>query len=205
MGILTKICLWTAAAVVLSAMLAGAAWQWGPATKAGEVPPIRSPQVAGRAPGLPRVKQAEEPVPERRLPAQDAAAGIDEAQPAKDSKTPAEVQTLLKARIVLAQKGYDRSEKSLGEVKRIGNMNILLTKPEEIHTWSVRWLQAERDTNLKKADDIAAVERHLARVTELAKKVNSLVPEVLPPIAQLDAEWYVLEAELWLVQTKANN
>jgi hypothetical protein len=114
-----------------------------------------------------------------------------------------EMTKLLKARVALAQKAYDATEKSFGEVRRIGAVNILTVKPEESYTWSVRWLKAERDINPKGAEYIVALEAHLKRMKALETKTMSLVPGILPQTAAFEVEWYRLEAELWLIQAKA--
>ena len=70
--------------------------------------------------------------------------------------------------------------------------------------WSVRWLQAERDLNPKKEDQIGALEAHLKRIASLEKKVKAMMEgNVLPPVKVLEVEWYRLEAELWLAEAKA--
>ncbi len=140
--------------------------------------------------------------PQQNRP-QEAAKPEGVPAPAKDAKPADEMTTLLKARVALAQKAYETADKSFGEVKRIGAVNVLVTKPEEVYSWSVRWLHAERDLNPKGADHVAALEGHLKRMTQLEKKVKNLVPSLLPEPAEFEAEWYRLEAELWLAQAKA--
>jgi hypothetical protein len=110
------------------------------------------------------------------------------AHQAKDSKTAEEMATLLKARAALAQKGYDLVAASLGEARRLsGGVNILVTKPEEIYKWSVRWQQAERDLNSKQQDQIAALEAHLKRMNELERKFKTLAPLISRP-EEMDVE-----------------
>jgi hypothetical protein len=124
--------------------------------------------------------------------------------PAKEGGKADETTALLKARLAVAQKGYEDTAKRFGEVKRVGaGPNYLVIKPEEVYTWSIRWLQAARAQDPKDAAQIAALDEHLKRMTELERKVKSLVPEILPETAALDAEWSRLEAQLWLAQAKA--
>jgi hypothetical protein len=78
-----------------------------------------------------------------------------------------------------------------------------LTKPEDLYTWSVRWLQTDRDMNPKPADEVVALTAHLQRIAALKDKVETLVPDVLPKEAATNVEWYRLEAQLWLEKAKA--
>jgi hypothetical protein len=125
------------------------------------------------------------------------------AKPAKDSKSADELTALLKTRVALAQKGYSAAKEGLRLTKRSGNVLVYdATKPEKVYHWSVRWLQAERDMNPKRADQIAALEAHLKRMTELEEAVKMLARDLLPRSAEWDAEWYRLEAQLWLAKAK---
>jgi len=91
---------------------------------------------------------------------------------------------------------------ALGQTKRRGAVLVLLGKPEEVYTWSVRWLNAQRDMSDKKDDHIAALEGHFKRMKELQEKVTDL-RELLPAVETPAAAWYVAEAELWLAKEKA--
>jgi hypothetical protein len=53
------------------------------------------------------------------------------------------------------------------------------------------------------AGDLAALDAHLKRMIELKKRVEVLNRELLPNTQKLEAEWYVLEARLWLERAKA--
>lgn len=123
---------------------------------------------------------------------------------AKDAtKTVDEMTVLLKARAALAEKAHRAALEGLTRTKRIGNVLMQVTeKPEEIYIWSVRWLQAERDLSPKREDQIAALEAHLKRMTELKKGIESLSRDLMPPIRVDEAEWYRLEAQLWLTKAK---
>ncbi len=116
----------------------------------------------------------------------------------------ADMQALLKARLDLAKKGYGETSSHFGEVKRTyANVNILLVKPEEIYTWSVRWLMAQREMSDKKEDQVAALDEHLKRVKDLERRVKPLVPEILPTAEATAAAFWVAEAEIRLAKAKA--
>ena len=125
------------------------------------------------------------------------------AEPTEDTKPAREITALRKARVALAQKGYEAAVPALRQTRRMGDVLIQDGKPDEVYKWSVRWLQAERDMSPKKADEVAALEAHLKRMTELEKVVGTQTGVLLPQRAKLDAEWYCLEAQLWLAQAKA--
>ena len=57
--------------------------------------------------------------------------------------------------------------------------------------------------NPKPADEVVALNAHLQRMTALKNKIETLVPDVLPREAAMNAEWYRLEAQLWLEKAKA--
>jgi RNA polymerase sigma factor (sigma-70 family) len=147
------------------------------------------------------------PVPVPAVAADQAKAKEPEAKPKpkadKPAKTPDEMTTLLKARIALAQKGYEAAVPLLTQTKRFGNVLSPVGKPEDVYNWSIRWLQAQRDMSPKHEDQVAALEAHLKRMTELKEKVKQLARDLLLGITVDEAEWYRLEAELWLAQAKA--
>ncbi|HTU17942.1 MAG TPA: RNA polymerase sigma factor [Gemmataceae bacterium] len=149
---------------------------------------------------------APKPVPLPAAVADKAKAKGPEAKPKptadQPAKTPAEITHLLKARVALAQKGYEAAVSLLPQTKRIGNVISPIGKPEEVHKWSVRWLQAQRDLSPKKDDEIAVLEAHLKRMTELQKWVKDR-KLLMSPIQEDEVEWYRLEAELWLAEAKA--
>ena len=128
-------------------------------------------------------------------------------EPKKEAtKTTDEMATLLKARVAVAEKIYRGELEGLTRTRRVGNVLIQDTeKPEEVYTWSVRWLKAQRDSSAKHEDHLAALEAHLKRMTELKKAVESLSKELMPAIRVEEAEWYRLEAHLWLAKAKQAN
>lgn len=128
-------------------------------------------------------------------------------EPKKEPTKPAdEMITLLKARVAVSEKAYRAKFEGLTHTRRVGNFLILDTeKPEEAYTWSVRWLKAQRDLSPKPEAHIAALEAHLKRMTELKKAVETLSRDLMPAIRVDEAEWYRLEAQLWLAKAKQAN
>ena len=131
--------------------------------------------------------------------------GIGEKPPPAPKNAEA-LQALLKTRLDAAQKTCDVWMDGLGEAKRpVGSgLNIrLLPNPEEVHTWSVRLLNAQRDMSDQKEKQVAALEEHFKRMQTLQKKLAPLAPGLLPQGETLAAAWYVAEAEVWLAREKA--
>src|SRR5579884_3358724 len=88
---------------------------------------------------------------------------------------------------------------------RIGNTLVWQGHPEEIYSWSVRWLQSQRKLSPKHEDQVVALEAHLKRMKELHKTVTELARELVPRYKEDEAEWYRLEAEIWLAEAKSAN
>jgi hypothetical protein len=92
-----------------------------------------------------------------------------------------------------------------------GSWQRHLQAPEDLpfdltyfHGWSVRWLQAERDTSSKKAEQIAALEGHLKRMQFFKDRVEKARQDSGAPAYELQAaEFFVLEADEWLAAAKA--
>jgi hypothetical protein len=138
-------------------------------------------------------KTAPQPLPEKK----------EAAKPARDAKTADSIADIHKARVTLAQKGYDTAVERINHTKRMDNVLVYDGKPEDVYTWSVRLLQAQREMSRERTDHLAALEAHLKRMTKLQEAVKMLTRDLLPPSTNLDPEWYRLEAELWLAQMKA--
>jgi hypothetical protein len=120
-------------------------------------------------------------------------------EPKKEATKPAdEMTTLLKVRVAAAEKAY-RGE--WDELRTSG----ATAQPENIYTWSVRWLKAQRDLSAKPEDHVSALEAHLKRMTELRKVVEALPKNLVPRFKTDEAEWYRLEAQLWLTKAKQAN
>jgi len=102
----------------------------------------------------------------------------------------------------VAEKVCCESWERLGRTQKFGNVLVLVGKPEDVYTWSVRWLTAQRDLSSKPEERITALEAHLKRMTELQNRIKSLNKDLLQPRAEAEAEWYRLEAQLWVAKEK---
>jgi hypothetical protein len=119
------------------------------------------------------------------------------------TKTADEMTTILKVRVALAERAHRAAWEGLSRTQRIGNVLMKVTeKPEEVYIWSVRWLQAQRDLSPKHEDQVAALEAHLKRMTDLKKGVEEISRDLMPRIRVDEVEWYRLEAQLWLMKAK---
>jgi len=133
----------------------------------------------------------------------EAKTEVKKPEPAKETKPADAVMAFHKARIAVAEKAYHEAWEEFGRTQRIGNVLVLTGKPEDIYTWSVRLLQAQRDLSSKHEEHVAALEAHLKRMTELQNRVKTVGKDLLSPRAESEAEWYRLEAQLWLAKEKA--
>jgi hypothetical protein len=71
------------------------------------------------------------------------------------------------------------------------------------YQWSRRWLEAERLLKDKKQDHITAAQAHLERMRQLKNLTNQLWEQKLVSRDQPSAtNYYVAEAEMWLMQAK---
>jgi hypothetical protein len=141
---------------------------------------------------------------DKKEEAKKAEQKVEKLQPAKEPKAADEVPVLLKARAAAAEKAYRSALEGLTRTQKVGNVLIQITEsPEEVYVWSVRWLEAQRDLSPKHEDHLAALEAHLQRMTELQKRIKALARDVVPRIKEDEAEWYRLEAQLWLAKAKA--
>lgn len=71
--------------------------------------------------------------------------------------------------------------------------------PDVVYTWSVRWLDAERELPRKGKALLAAAQAHLARMTALEDELGKAVDRGAAPAAdRAAASYYRLEAELWV-------
>jgi hypothetical protein len=133
----------------------------------------------------------------------EAKTEVKKPEPAKEAKAADEMTMLHKTRVALAEKGYNVALETLTRTQRAGNVLVYVGQPDDVYTWSVRWLQAQRDLSTKHEEHVAALEAHLKRMTELKQKVKELSRDLIPPIKADEAEWYRLEAQLWLSKEKA--
>ena len=122
---------------------------------------------------------------------------------AKATKSADDMTALLKSRVAAAEKAYQGEFGELRLTRRMGNTIVWQGHPEEIYTWSVRWLQSQRKLTPKHEDQVAALEAHLKRMTELHMAVADMAKTLIPPHKEAEAEWYRLEAEMWLAEEKS--
>jgi hypothetical protein len=75
---------------------------------------------------------------------------------------------------------------------------------EQVYQWSVRWLEAQRDLSGTKAGQLAALEAHQTRMQRLERRVAAMVKAGQGRQSEgTAAEYYRLEADLWLARAKA--
>jgi multidrug resistance efflux pump len=114
------------------------------------------------------------------------------------------LKALFQARIDAAHRAYEEAVKSSQQTKRVGELIIPVAKPEDVATWSLRWLNAQREMSGKKEDQIAALEAHLKRMKELQQRVTEMNKNGLASSLEVSAvEFHRREAELWLAREKA--
>lgn len=143
-------------------------------------------------------KEEKKPEPKKEEKKDKKPEAAKNATKAADEKT-----TLLKARVAEAEKVYRAKFEGLRKTQRIGDVLVQVTKkPEEVYIWSVRWLHAQQDLSSKREDQIAALETHLKRMTEMKMTLEALSKDLMPPIVVDEAEWYRLESKLWLAKAK---
>ncbi len=107
------------------------------------------------------------------------------AGPAR-ADTPAQ---LAKARVAAAAKIYAATETAV----YVGRGSL-----DEAYTWSVRWLDAQRDQGLHGKALAAALHDHTARMQALASAVDKQIKSgTAPATAKLATDYYVVEAQLW--------
>jgi hypothetical protein len=141
---------------------------------------------------------ADEPQPSKA----DKPATKEEKPPQAPQKA-GDYAKLLKAKLDAAKEAYTRTWEGLGTVRRLGDTIFPIVHPEEVYTWSVRWLNAQRDMSDKRDDHIAALEEHIKRMKDVQKRVDAMTPSLIPAWSNSAAAWYLAEAELWLVKEKA--
>jgi hypothetical protein len=80
-----------------------------------------------------------------------------------------------------------------------------LAPPVELpYRWSCRWLQAQREVSDQKADQVAAFQAHWERMREIERIERELRRSRVNPVNEVTAaEYYRIEAEIWLEQAKS--
>jgi hypothetical protein len=145
------------------------------------------------------------------------AAGQDTPQPkkaavaAKEQPENEAVTKLLKTQLQAAKKAYQASVDTMA-VQRVGGLLVQVqgdtkARPDLVHSWSVRWMQAQDDLSETKEQRIAAFVDHQKRMKELLANVKTIVGDSKGGILRASevpaAEWYLAEADLWLLKEQA--
>jgi hypothetical protein len=141
---------------------------------------------------------AQEAPPQKNAPAA-------EKQPKSEAAT-----RLLKTQLQAAQKVYRAALETMA-VQQVGGLLVLVkgdshARPDLAYTWSVRWLHAQRDLSETKEARVAAFTDHVKRMKQLREQVKLLVGDgsggLLDPRESPASEWYLAEAELWLLKER---
>jgi hypothetical protein len=141
----------------------------------------------------------------QEAPPQKNALAAEKQQPKSEAAT-----RLLKTQLQAAQKVY-RAALDTMAVQQVGGLLVLVkgdshAHPDLAYTWSVRWLHAQRDLSETKEARIAAFAGHVKRMKQLREQVKLLVGDgsggLLDPFEAPAAEWYLAEAELWLLKER---
>jgi hypothetical protein len=124
--------------------------------------------------------------------------------PTRPAERKEDLPALRKAQLEAASKAYEEARRAASQTRRVGDLLLPLARPEEVYSWSVRWLNAQRDLSDKKEEQIAALEAHLQRMKELQQDVTRMQKAgLLTSLEVPAAEFRRAEAELWLAQAKA--
>jgi neutral trehalase len=76
---------------------------------------------------------------------------------------------------------------------------------EQVHLWSRRWLDAQRDISTKRSEQISAFEDHVERMRQLEQAAKNRVESRQAPASEASAaEYHRLEAELSLSRAKTS-
>jgi hypothetical protein len=141
---------------------------------------------------------------------QDSSPQKQAANAAKQQPTNETVARLLKTQLQSAQQVYRAATDSM-EVRQVGDLLVLVkgdqhARPDLAYIWSVRWMHAQRDLSRTKDERTAAFADHYKRMQQLRAAVKTLVGDgsggLLEASAAPAAEWYLAEAELWLLKER---
>jgi RNA polymerase sigma factor (sigma-70 family) len=98
-------------------------------------------------------------------------------------------------RLKFARQAFDMIE----QLRRAGQGASI----EDYHKWSVRLLEAERDTSKTVAEELSALEQHRDRMRTERERAEALRRAGnLGPLEVLDAEYWDAEARAWLEKAK---
>jgi hypothetical protein len=146
------------------------------------------------------------------VPAQESPPSKKAESAEKPPKNEA-VIALLKTQLQAAQKCYRAAVDSM-QVDQVGGLLVLRgthpARPDLVYTWSVRWLDAQRELSATKDERIAAFETHQKRMKDLRATVKMVAGTdtgrnddgILQAWQNSAAEWYLAEAELWLLKER---
>ncbi len=116
-------------------------------------------------------------------------------QAAPDLEAAAGPTRLLRARVEAARKTY--------EVIWRNNREALAPFVELSYRWSRRWLEAELELSNRKDDQVAAYHAHFTRMRELERVTKGRYRNRVNPVEEATAaEFYALEAEIWLTRAR---
>jgi hypothetical protein len=115
---------------------------------------------------------------------------------AADPPQTVNIAELRKAKLAAAKKTYELLLRNFTEGRRAATA-------ERTYHWSRRWLEAERELNRKKEDQVAAYQAHRDRVRDLHRIVKDRFRERYVSVdEETAAEFYLLEAEIWLAKAR---
>jgi hypothetical protein len=108
------------------------------------------------------------------------------------------------ARLELAQARVDAAHKAYEVAVKM----VLAGSPdvtrEDVYTWSVRWLNAQRGLGSKHEDHLSALHAHRQRMQAQAKVARARWQAgVGSHLDSLAADYFLMEAEFWLAQVAA--
>jgi glucose/arabinose dehydrogenase len=144
------------------------------------------------------------------LPLNDAVAQdskVESADKPSAKRTDEAVTNLLQTQLQAAQKAY-RGALDTMAVQQMGGLLVQVestkARPDLAYIWSVRWMQAQRDLSATKEERIAALMDHQKRMKDLLTNVKIVVGDGRGGILRASevpaAEWYLAEADLWLLK-----
>jgi hypothetical protein len=96
------------------------------------------------------------------------------------------IADISQAKLDLARKMYERT-------LELESKNATGVLPESRYLWSRRWLESQVELAKNKKEIIASYKAHLGRMKDLVGKLTEAS-------AKMSAEYYVLEAELWVAR-----
>jgi hypothetical protein len=109
-----------------------------------------------------------------------------------------DIKKLAQARVEAAHQAYNVAVK-LWKDGQPG------ARPEDVYSWSARWLNAQRDLSSKKEDHVSALGEHLQRMQQVVGIARAFFKAGQgSPLGVAAAVYYLREAEFWLAQAQAS-